>query len=55
MTLGAPSRIARRAKGMSAMIRRICVAVLLVLLTTAGAVVASPGAAGAAADAYVNE
>jgi hypothetical protein len=37
------------------MIRRICVAVLLVLFTTLGAVVVSAGVAAAAADAYVNE
>jgi hypothetical protein len=59
MTLEPPSKIARRAKGLSAMIRRICVAVLLVLLTTGGAVVVSAGAAGAAAafagDALLNE
>jgi hypothetical protein len=55
MTLGPPSTVARRVKGMSAMIRKICVAVLLVLLTTGGAVVVSAGAAAAAADAYVNE
>jgi hypothetical protein len=40
---------------MSAMIRRICVAVLLVLLTTVGAVIATAGVAGASADAYLNE
>jgi hypothetical protein len=47
--------MARRVKGMSAMVRRICIAVLLALLTTASVVVASAAAAGAAADAYVNE
>lgn len=37
------------------MIRKICVAVLLVLLTTGGTVGVSAGAASAAADAYLNE
>jgi hypothetical protein len=37
------------------MVRRICIAVLLALLATVGAVVVSPAAAGAAGDAYVNE
>jgi len=41
---------------MMAMIRKICVAVLLALVTAAGAVVVSGGAASAfAGDAYVNE
>jgi hypothetical protein len=55
MTLESPFTIARRAKGMTAMIRRIWVALLLALLTTVGAVVASAGPAGASADAYLNE
>jgi hypothetical protein len=56
MTLETRSRIARRAKGMMAMIRKICVAVLLALVTAAGAVVVSGGPASAfAGDAYVNE
>jgi hypothetical protein len=37
------------------MIRRICVAVLLVLFTTLGAVVATAGAAAASQDALLNE
>jgi hypothetical protein len=38
------------------MIRKICVAVFLVLVTAVGAVIVGPpGAALASADAYVNE
>lgn len=38
------------------MIRKICVAVLLVLVTAVGAAVAAPpGAAVASGDAYLNE
>ena len=37
------------------MIRKVCVAVLLALVATAGAAVAPPPGAVAAGDAYVNE